>query len=310
LNAFSSKARGRAERGQNTGCISKVLSQVSVLFLLVLLIHLVKAQQWLGLGVLITTALVPSRWVRSSGGIGTLIVLCVAKDWIGAIILIGCVVTTIISVEIGWRNARKALLQGQSNVSALEGINVKAMLIAQMTGLAIGIVASGVMLWVGWSIFALAIVYQTFRYAFRLRSPWSRVHYPLMLRWAHSAGVHSGRSQLSQEAFDEESALIDFAESINPEAGVDAAVNLVAKADDMRTSFGDEQSLRAVCRELAPQMGEDALDEFLRKVAQMIEASSDLALRVRFIIAEVIEQNYGARDRARYIHAVLSGKAH
>jgi hypothetical protein len=112
----------------------------------------------------------------------------------------------------------------------------------------------------------------------------------------------------SGERVDVRPELCDFVNSV-VHVGPGRAQRIVVDADAARTGFADEELLRELYDQRKPSVDPGKLDELMDRVREIVTTADDVGLRLRYVIAAFVQQDFGVGERARYIDAALQGKA-
>ena len=198
LDRFYDQLGGsRVRCGHRTGGFSKILSHVSVLILVLAAVHVLRRQEWIAARPP-RGRLVADRPVWNTA-LGYLIYL---RDFFGAGVLGGSLVVSWLSWWIGFRNAKREIINGATGISPFEGMSTGLGYIIQCIALATAYLTTGIISICAWVVFALAAFYAVIRYSFRLYPRWARLHYPLMFRWTRFAAQASVRHLNSGQPVD------------------------------------------------------------------------------------------------------------
>lgn len=310
--AFEESAVRCANNGERTGGFSKILSHVCLLLLVLAFAHAARNQEWPALLMIAAAFAVNSvSWLL---WIGSVIYLLYVGDVFAASVVVLSMVVTQLSFRVGVQNAKRELIAGASGISPFMGMAATPILcVAQTAGLAIGYLTTGTVSVCSWIVFGLAVVYSESCYRLRLYPKWARLHYPLMILWSHFAASAAIRASEETSPVDVEPELCEFVASIFPDRGKEYAEGLVHDTDSDRRRFLDEIAFRNLAsrnlwKGFKLQNDEAALDRFIEKVREIV-TSEDSGLRVRYVIAAVIENDFGSAERIKYIVAALNGGA-
>lgn len=175
------------------------------------------------------------------------------------------------------------------------------------------LLASGVISLVFLALFVVVILFISMRLYGRLSEPWKRVHFPIMHIYAALTGFKSGLKDIKvkgepQEFTDEDitkvfkgmlqMVYIDYTEK--------DAEDLIQRANTKVREFTNRKDLQQVLRKNLKDNSEQNVVKSLEKIKKKFQEKIP---SLQFIIAEIIEQEYGIKERRRYISALLSGAA-
>jgi hypothetical protein len=289
-------------KGEGTGPISRILSNVSILASVFLLVTLFKAQfYWPAFLLLVLGFTRFGRWVS----IGLLVYFVIIQYWIGVIIMAIIGAFGWISVWYGIKNIKKNLYSGKVNIDPFEGmVDLLFLLIFQVVFFALALFTSGVLSIVFWVLFGLVTLFEVGRFYHRLASPWRQLHYPLMVRYAAIAGCYAGVAQKENKEFDIEAAIDAFVKVIYPNWTDEEITKFVKMIDEKMNSFADEDKLCDFIKKINTQIEDKKLDALLGKIQEHFKKKSP-----RWVIAETIERDCGIEERTKYLYSVIVGKA-
>ncbi|HQR12238.1 MAG TPA: hypothetical protein PLW68_13015 [Casimicrobiaceae bacterium] len=168
-------------------------------------------------------------------------------------------------------------------------------------GIAINLL-SGPILWVFYVPFLIVALYMTVRFRLYVAQPWRRVHGRAMLEYAELAGKEYDDAKAEGREFDIRVPCRRLGLHLLGEN----------QADQVDAMLGDER--KAYFRGLVEAntgvflkgIGDDRRDAALAAVNRDIDASE---LAPDAMIARAIERQVDQREAARYLHALLLGRA-
>jgi hypothetical protein len=292
----------KMSKGEGTGPISRILSNVSILVLVFLLVTLFKAQfYWPALLLLVIGFTRFGHWVS----IGLLIYFVIIQYWIGVILMGIYGAVGWISVWYGMRNIKKNLYSGKVKVDPFEGMgDLLFYIIFQVVFFALALFTSGILSVVFWVLFGLVTLFEVGRFYHRLASPWRQLYYPLMVRYAAVAGYQAGIAQKANKEFDMDTAINEFAKVIYPNWNDEEIQKFLKTIDEKMTSFVDKENLRTFFKKINTQIEDQKIDDLLGKIKEHLKKKNP-----RWIIAETIERDYGVDERTKYLYSVITGRA-
>ena len=147
----------------------------------------------------------------------------------------------------------------------------------------------------------------------RLSNPWRRLHYGLLTRYAKFAGMLGGRADMKGEDFDEEdflTALLSLLKSVfpdNPDESLKPPLVTALSQQVMLTSgeylreilmHGQEASKATQINEIIPDLQ--------KEIAVPRDQASGNFLRLRLVIAFLVEKKYGRDEKLAYLQAVFT----
>jgi|SRR3989344_2222347 len=292
----------KMSKGEGTGPISRILSNVSILALVFLLVTLFKAHfYWPALLLLALGFTRFGHWVS----IGLLVYFVVIQYWAGVVIMAIYGAIGWISVWYGMKNVKKNLYSGKAKVDPFEGMgDLLFLLIFQVAFFALALFTSGILAVVFWVLFGLVTLFEVSRFYYRLASPWRQLHYPLMVRYAAVAGYQAGVAQKENREFDMGVAINEFAKAIYPDCTNEEIQKFLKTIDEKMNSFADKDKLGTFFKEINTQIEDKKIDDLLRKIQEHFKKKNP-----RWAIAETIERDYGVEERIKYLHSVIIGRA-
>ncbi len=137
--------------------------------------------------------------------------------------------------------------------------------------------------------------------------PWRRVHYPMMRVYASALGSALGFAQARSKKFDPDFALGVVALHVNPKLQEEQLARYLSMIKARCQHFNDETTFTDYLANEVSLPGNaiaciiDNLRDVLRK--------QELLTLAQMIIADVIENRYGEKDRNEYIYALITGAA-
>ena len=294
------------ERGRRPSPAARIISHVGLLLIVFVLAHLIERREWLAMGLLLLATL-PRLGLFAL--LASLVYRIVVADWIGAGALATSAVLAVASGALSFRYAKADLRMRRTGISAFEGWGPALGLAVQIAALTGAVLLPQIPSVIAWCVFAVALLLQASRYYFRLATPWRRVHYPLMFRWSQFAALLAVQGVDEASDPDVELALHEFVRSVFPSYNSTETKEFVDAAEEARRSFSDEGALRDLYSQADPTVNGSAMEELLGAIRRVFASSESIATRLAFIIAVIVEHDYGKDERARYLYAVLKGDA-
>lgn len=293
----------KMNKSENIGLISRILSNVRTFVLVFLLVTLFKAQFYYSALLLLLLGFTRFRhWVS----IGLIIYFVAIQYWIGAFIIVIYSTLGWVSVWYGMRNIKKNLSSGKARVDPFEGMEdlLFYLLIFQIMFFASALFTSGILSVVFWTLFSLVTLFKISLFYHRLASPWRRLHYPLMVRYALVAGRQSAISLKENKEFDMKTAIKEFVKVIYPDWTDKEIQKFIEIIDEKMNSFADKDNLHLFFKKINPQIEDKEINELLGKIQEYFKKRNP-----RWVIAEVVERDYGVDERVKYLYSVIIGRA-
>jgi hypothetical protein len=286
--------------GDGTGPISRILSNVSILIFIFLFVTSVKAKfYWVALLLLLMFTNLGFFLT-----IGLFIYFIFIQYWVGVILIILYGVVGRISVSFGISNIKKNLYSRRAKVDPFEGMfDLFIYLIFQSVFMTLALLTSGILSAISWSIFGIVTFFEALRYYHRIASPWRSLHYSLMIRYAVLAGHQAGVAKTLSKGFDMNSVLIEFVKNIYPEFSQEKIELLLNSVYKKMGNFTDREGLFDIFKKDYPMLDFKRINEILDKVQENLKKNNP-----RWIIAEIVENDYGIQERVKYLKAVIMGQ--
>lgn len=292
----------KASRGEGTGPASKMFSSLNILIFVLWLVTLFKAKfYWVALTLLISVFTRFGLWVS----IVLLIYFVIVHYWVGIVFLFTYGVIGWISAWLGIKNIKNNLYSGKTQVDPFEGMpDISFFYIFQVIFLSLALLIPGIPSVASWILFGIVTLFVLYRFYYRLVPRWRRLHCPLMVRYAPVVGYHSGIAKRENKKFDMDPSLKDFIKSIYPSLSSEELEDYLNTVDAKMESFAERNGLISVFRKdnlvVDSKKLNEALDEFHKHLKKR---------NPRWIIAEVIERDYGVDEKINYLQAILTGQA-
>lgn len=306
-HVYDRLAMRAVDRAEQTGPLSKILSHVGILLFVLILAHTLSNGEWPAM-VLIVLGVVPLRFIPELAWGGAFAYLVWAGDYLGVTILASLAASCIASRLSGFLNAKREITEGRSGISPFEGMSSGLSLIIQVISLPAAYFSTGIVSIVLWLTFAGSLFYSTVRYSYRLFPKWARLHYPLMRRWSRHA-ARLAACKLSGGVPDISAELYEFVKSVYPHFGLENAKQIVDAAENDRQQFTDFQLMKNFYFAKNPSVDASKLEAFTSELANSVKKSDDISLRLAYVIASVVENDFGLDERVSYLDAALFGKA-
>jgi hypothetical protein len=300
-------AANDAREGKGTGPLSKILSHLAILAFVYLLAALVKDRWYvsalviLGLGI---TRFGIWAFVAAAA------YFAFVSYWAGVWLSLTAFATNVASFWVGLRNVKRNLFSKKTNVDAFEGMHDSVFaLILEAMALFVGVVSTGTLASLAWAFFGIVMLFHLGRYGIRLGSPWRRLHNSLMVRYAGIAGYQMGTAQKEGREFDLAEALFELVKSALPSKEDEQIRELVESAQIKMREFSDRENLRRFFEKKFPAANANKIAELLDDIHRSLLDPQKKGERIRWTIAELVENDFGTEERTKYLDAVIFGKA-
>ena len=140
--------------------------------------------------------------------------------------------------------------------------------------------------------------------------PWRKCHFPLMMAYSKAAGAELGTAQREGRDVDFNNALRIFLRMINQNLFLadDNFLNgIIDQAFERCRNFHDYPLIRSFLAE-KKEFSKEKIDLILQEISKSMDTSNN-ALMIRMIIAEIIEDQFTVADRGEYMFEVFNGRA-
>jgi len=294
-------------KGEGTGPISRILSNVNILIIVFLLATLVKNELYVPALILVLLGFTRfGHFVIIGLGIYFLVI----GYWTGVIIFLIAGLVGYSSVYFGTKNIKKNLYSAKARIDPFEGMaDLVPILILQSIFFFVALITSGIASIIFWILFGLITLFEVGRFYHRLASPWRNLHYPIMVRYAAIAGAEAAMAQNENRDFDVKKALHNLAKNIFPDFSDEEIQEGISVVEEKMQKFSDRESLEHEFTKANSSIDKDKLKEVLDKIAHTLRDPKERGLIVRWFVAEMIERDYGKAERAKYLRSVISGQA-
>lgn len=148
----------------------------------------------------------------------------------------------------------------------------------------------------------------------RLSANWRKLHFPLMVRYATFLGFAQEISEREGKELDVDLALKFLLQSVFPKVGEGQIEKLSQEILSKEAeNLKNEKFLEKIFRRKNPELSGEKLNSFVYKMENLIINPPDEAtanyLRVRSLIAFLVEKKYGEKEKLEYLFAVLTNRA-
>jgi hypothetical protein len=303
---FEPEIQARLRRAKGTGAASWILSACVLFVAVYLLVALAARHLWIPFAILLVLSLTP---LVSIGGIGLATYSFATGRWILGGLFLCQGAASVLAVWAGRKNIEGILLRGRANIEPFEG----APDLTLLTWLTLGLLAAalatrGTASLVLWIVLGLVAMMLVGRAWFRLFPRWSRLHFPLMFRYAGCAGMEAARSEAMASEFDIHSALTSLVKGCYEYMDEHDARLVVGAAELRMERFEDRADLKAWIANRATQADAEKLEHLMDSIADVLAGAKGRGLLVRYAITEIVERQYGTEERLGYLVAMLRGQ--
>ena len=214
------------------------------------------------------------------------------------------------SVFFGTKNIKQNLYSAKARVDPFEGMaDLLPILVLQSIFFFVALIISGMASIIFWVLFGLITLFEAGRFYHRLASPWRRLHYPIMVRYAAIAGAEAAMAQNENREFDVKKALHNLAKNIFTDFSEKEIQEGIDVVEEKMQKFLDRESLESEFTKTNSSIDKSKLKEVLDKIANALKDPKERGLMVRWFVAEMIERDYGEVERAKYLRCVIIGQA-
>lgn len=302
LEGFEDKlAYLKASKGEGTGPTSRILSNVSLLILVYLLVTLIKSHFYLPAILLLILGFTRfSLW----SFIGFLIYFVYIHYWAGVIITILLGIVGWISAWAGMNNIKRNFHNDRAKVDPFEGMgDLLVVLIFQTLFFVLALITSGFLSISFWIVFTIVTLFEVTCYYHRLASPWKRLHYSLMTRYAFFIGLQASIAKKTGKKLDINAILIGFVKNIYPDWTQEEVESFLESIDKKMEKFADRESLVNAFKKDNPPLDVIKLNKELNEFHESFKRKNP-----RWIIAEIVERDHGKDEKIKYLQSVATGR--
>ena len=149
----------------------------------------------------------------------------------------------------------------------------------------------------------------------RLSSPWKRIHYSLLTRYAKFAGMLGGRADIQGKDCDEAdflTALLSLLKSVYPDNTDESLKPPLVTALSQQAMLTSEEYLREILMHRQETSKSTQINEVIpdlqKEIAEPRDQASGNFLRLRLVIAYLVEKKYGRNENLTYLQAVFTNQ--
>ncbi len=148
----------------------------------------------------------------------------------------------------------------------------------------------------------------------RLSTKWGRLHYPIMVRYAHFAGEQAGLHPEKPSIARTDDALVKMLASLYPKHSSEELRDVYEEIRTKENVFIDNDVLLKTLKHVKDTRTPEEQKEVVEQVIHNFKKKSDdeahiNAMKLRHVIAELVRFKYGIGEQYNYIYAVITGKA-
>lgn len=152
------------------------------------------------------------------------------------------------------------------------------------------------------------IVWRINQWYFYNGRPWRKCHYPIMRAYATAAARETLAARRDGREFDILQAATGLVRLIQPDCSESDARSFVQLQVRRCEDFEDEGLIVDEFRRRKPRLTVEDIKK-VSELSRKLLVPPDNATVVRFVVAGLIEQQYGRSDRGEYLVEVVNGKA-
>lgn len=294
----------RLQQGRGTGALSKFMSQLSIFAIIYLIVLFFEDEHYLLLALLLLFGFTRhGHWITVG-----LLIYCIFTNYWGAIIpILTFGLFGWLAAFFGFRNIESNLYR-TVNVDALEGMfdTVIAYYFSLILFI-LALITSGVLSVVVWALLIFALIYELLRVRTRTSEHWRKLHFPILIRFAKIVGYHVGFAKSRDEKAKFGDMILDFLNGLLPDWTDEDIDSLIEQAEESIEQFSDKEPLLEFLEQTHPSASSDDLEKVISNVSNILSKPEN-GMRLRYIIAELIELDYGEEEREKYVCNLLTGK--
>jgi hypothetical protein len=305
-NYLDNLALEKFKKGEGSGPISKLISIISLHSLVLIIAVLFNEKQFIPLGIFLVLSFTPvGIWVS----LALVIYFIIIKFWIGVVLIVLYAFFVWFSSWLGMRNIKKNLLSNKSTINPFEGIfELKVLTIAILTLFGLALITNGTLSVILWILYLIITFFLLIRLYTRIRTKWSQIHYSLMIRYASFSGLEAGTSESEKREFIIENPLVQLIQSAYAFADKDKARELFNQAKMKLDKFQDSKGFEKLLKRKNPNIDSLSLLNVLTKMEQLAKTGQNKLL-VRYVIGEIVGNDFGDDERLKYLIATYMGEA-
>lgn len=298
----------RVSKGQYTGLQSRLLSHLNLLVLVFLACLLILNRLYIPLIILGSTIFAGNFSLLIF--IGLTIYLSAIKFWLGVAIIIAMGIIGQLSVIFGSQHTKRVLYSNKltKNIDPFEGMmDMLPLTILEFIFFAVGIMSKGILSVIALSIFLILLFLNLYRYWYRYSEVWRRIHFSFMVRYAAKIGYAVGLTERDQKEAKIDIVLTDLLKEIIQDWSSIQAQQFLDIIKNKIEKFSEKSLFVDIFRKII--VSDDKVQELVDKFGDKLKSQNDKGLFIRYVIAELIEKDYGIEEKKKYFEALLTGRA-
>jgi hypothetical protein len=297
----------RTRKGKTTGPFSRILSWINLHVYIFIIVTLIKDQQYIPLAILtilVLTPIAPLAMLVGAGYFGFI------RYWTGVGLLVLTWIVGFLSVRFGVRYNEKLVRGRAATIDPFENMPEAAIpTIIELIAFGVALLTNGCISVVAWAIFAIATSFLLMRYWFRIQSGWARLHYPLMLRYSALAGEEAAKAKLNDRKYSLGTVLSRLVKSGYPSWSQEEVNTLIDTAREKLVNFTDREELLEYFGVRKSYESQDGISDLISLVEKEIRDQVGMDVKLRgFVIAEIVNREYGESERTEYVAGLITGR--
>ena len=164
--------------------------------------------------------------------------------------------------------------------------------------------------WIFWPLVVVAAIitcYVVGLYIYRNSSPWRRLYFPLIQRYAFLGGAHVRLADMAQTKFTPRKPLGVLLKEFQPDFTDEQIERMLDKWQSEFETFDDADLFRKIFQEAG--IGSEGVSEKINKLrTTMIDPQNYNSCFVRHVIGQIIHAKAGIEQKKQYWHALLFKK--
>ena len=303
---FSSINPSLLQQGIATGPLSRILSFISLFFVIYLMTLFLKEERYILLGILVIFGFTRVGFYIL---IGILIYLLSLQHWHGVIVIFLYLIIGYLSLYAGAKNINKELTKDHVLIDPMEGMHDFSFLGCLIyICFALGMITKSWISLIAWILLAIFLFFLIMRLWYRLHPAWKRIYLPLMYRYASLAGKYMGIAEnKGEEDFKIQDALFELVQTIYVDMDEQDQNNIIDLAKKKMLKFTDRENLFNYIIQRNPNFAADQLNKILDEIEDTLNKTEaqDVYL-IRYFMAEIIERELGDIERSKFLFSLFN----
>lgn len=160
-----------------------------------------------------------------------------------------------------------------------------------------------------WSIGSLLIAFwKTYLWYLYRSKPWRIAHFSIMRLHAGVAGYEGGLAEKENREPNFNNIAFNLVKAIYPEWNETQIKEFIETQFSKCSNFADEGLIKKRLLQTHANIAEDKINNYLDKIRGAF-TQADSGMKLKMIIAGVIEEKFGSAERDAYLDNLLKGKA-